>query len=460
MSLSKHNQNQANYDARKYPLCAPFDGTIGITFRLFADSFLTSLAVIDLKDPNEVNDLSEHLIGTDEGGDVAPPGAAAPLPIVGAPATRRRTKRAKFSFTYIYNHVTCPSLRKMLIDEAYNNGRLAWQLLVRECDEPTTDLELEDLKRNVRELTIISTVGCNEHSISKFRRVLSDENGKIPDLVQRIDENELCLILLRCISTAAVHLAADSDTELKASAGSRKFVYPPGSANAGERSIARIVQHFDPLWKSAIQRGTIPMRVPTSNAGGLRFDSLAACAETEDGDGYDLPPPDAMRPGMQLSALAAVLAKPSSGKRLSEVICWNCKGLGHPKSKCPSVKYERAYAAVIQTLTSAMSRNTCNSTAPAPLPLACRGPEKSGGARRSGSSDVSAYLMTDGTFVLSTGEQAEWTPAEDAPLSLPDELTQDDEPNAADKYEACNAVRIIEWNDLDWPTSDPAGGPS
>ena len=68
--------------------------------------------------------------------------------------------------------------------------------------------------------------------------------------------------------------------------------------------------------------------------------------------------------------------------------------------------------------------------------------------------------MTDGTFVLSTGEQAEWTPAEDAPLSLPDELTQGDEPNAADQYEACNAVRVIEWDDLDWPTSDPAGGPS
>ena len=36
---------QANYDARKYPLCAPHDGRKGRAFRLFEDRFLTAIAL-------------------------------------------------------------------------------------------------------------------------------------------------------------------------------------------------------------------------------------------------------------------------------------------------------------------------------------------------------------------------------------------------------------------------------
>ena len=68
----------------------------------------------------------------------------------------------------------------MLVDEAHNDGETAWQILQRECDFPVTELELEDMKRNVRALTIIGTVGYHGHSISFFRRALTDENSKIP----------------------------------------------------------------------------------------------------------------------------------------------------------------------------------------------------------------------------------------------------------------------------------------
>ena len=64
----------------------------------------------------------------------------------------------------------------------------------RECDFPVTELELEDMKRNVRALTIIG------HSISFFRRALTDENSKIPDQTDRIQEHELCLIMLHAIN--------------------------------------------------------------------------------------------------------------------------------------------------------------------------------------------------------------------------------------------------------------------
>ena len=78
---TRYKEAIASYDARKYPICAPHDGSKGLSFRRFADDFLTNIASYDLKDLNETFDLAETLIGTDEGGSTAPPGAAAPLPL-------------------------------------------------------------------------------------------------------------------------------------------------------------------------------------------------------------------------------------------------------------------------------------------------------------------------------------------------------------------------------------------
>ena len=55
----------ANYDSRKFPLCAPHDGTKGLAFQRFANDFLIAIAAIDLKDPNETYDLSETLVAVE-----------------------------------------------------------------------------------------------------------------------------------------------------------------------------------------------------------------------------------------------------------------------------------------------------------------------------------------------------------------------------------------------------------
>ena len=123
----------ANYDSRKFPLCAPHDGTKGLAFQRFANDFLIAIAAIDLKDPNETYDLSETLVGIDEGGSVAPPGQAAPIPMgTSQTAARRRTKRLKLAFAHLYQHITDLTLRKMLVDEAHNDGETAWQIVQRE----------------------------------------------------------------------------------------------------------------------------------------------------------------------------------------------------------------------------------------------------------------------------------------------------------------------------------------
>ena len=97
-SSKNYQQLLANYDARKYPICAPHDGTKGLSFRRFAMDFLTGVATIDLKDLNEIYDLSEALLGTDEGGQATAPGQAGPIPLPGgAAATRRFNKRKKLA---------------------------------------------------------------------------------------------------------------------------------------------------------------------------------------------------------------------------------------------------------------------------------------------------------------------------------------------------------------------------
>ena len=67
-----------------------------------------------------------------------------------------------------------------MINESFQDARAAWLLLQRECDEPVTELELEDLKADVRSLNILGSVGYNKDSISLFRRELSDINGAFP----------------------------------------------------------------------------------------------------------------------------------------------------------------------------------------------------------------------------------------------------------------------------------------
>jgi hypothetical protein len=335
----------SDYDARKYPLGPPHDGSKGPKFEIFAQNFLSRIQAVELKDPNEMNTLDETLVGVDEGGDVAPAGAAAPIPIGGLASQKRRLKRLKMAYAYLYQHTDNDILRRMLVDEAYGDGRAAWQLLVRECHEDITDLELQDLQRDVRDLTISGAIGYTETSLSKFRQALSDANTKIPQATDRISEPELCCIMLNSIASSTTLLAAAADTELKAATGDRKYVYPAGHPRAGERSLGALVSHFEPLWKSAVQRGQISKRLPAKS----RATAAAVTSECEQA-GIDADLLD-MRPGDVLALVASFIK--DNPRTATDIICWNCKGIGHPKSKCPSAVRDRSYADAIKLLTVA-----------------------------------------------------------------------------------------------------------
>jgi hypothetical protein len=469
----------ANYDTRRYPLCCPHDGTKGLAFRRFADDFLTALATVDLKDANEIYDCAESMLGIDEGGPETPPNAAAPIPMAGGiAAQRRRTRRLKVAYIHLYKHLTDRSLQQMLADEAHNDGYEAWQIVKRECDEPITDLEIQDLKSNVRNLTILGSVGYQNFSISQFRRALNDENGKIPDQADRVSEHDLCLILLQEIAKSSPSLAATADTELKAAPAARAHVHPAGHPNAGERSLSAIVSHFEPLWKSAVSRGSPSVRAPTRTRPGARADGMIAEANIayEEEAGYDVASDDPQSIGEVLAYVANSMRTARDardfGKALKEIICWNCKGLGHSKSVCPSTRRERPYSDVISVLSNVGSSSASPSIArkPArrfigrrPTGTPGKGPRNQARAR-----SVSAYLMDDGTLISHDNTPVEWEDALDdgAPDEQGDEATvQDIEDVALVEYAdslSIADVACVDTEEIEWPclgAAPPDGSP-
>ena len=92
---------------------------------------------------------------------------------------------------------------------------------------------------------------------------------------RRLKRHELAINMLAAIAKAAPNLAAAADIELKSAQPNRVLVYPAGHPNAGSRSLSAIVAHFEPLWKAAIQRGTIPIRAATKVA---RVDGMRVAA--------------------------------------------------------------------------------------------------------------------------------------------------------------------------------------
>ena len=63
-------------------------------------------------------------------------------------AVRRRRKRQARAFQEVYRHVNDDRLKEMLSDLPSDDrrGANAWALLLRECDQGTTDLEIIDLQ--------------------------------------------------------------------------------------------------------------------------------------------------------------------------------------------------------------------------------------------------------------------------------------------------------------------------
>ena len=166
-------------------------------------------------------------------------------------ATTKRQIRQGQAFQFLYESQTDENMRQMLSDLADTNPAElagdAWDLVIRECDEPNDDLELSKMNLIWSGLTILNTVGYSESTITDFSRELNNTNSRRPANHVH-DENEKCVKFLSCINYPE-SLAKDAAKELRAQGARREF-----TRNAQhDRHYVNLVRYFDDLWRSLWQ---------------------------------------------------------------------------------------------------------------------------------------------------------------------------------------------------------------
>ena len=212
-------------------------GTAHAVFRgavLFKNDFIIYLGTIEIKDNADEFGLDDEILGRTEGGDAA----GAPAAPATAPSRRLKSKRVKRSYNLIMSHITDEALKTTVANEANYDARQAWLVCIREGEEVTTELELENQKAAVRALTIKGSVGIQDNSLSMYAREVREKNSLITIERERLTEHKLALQMLNQISVVSPHLAVLADKEMKAHDGQRACVHPAGHPRAGFRSTS------------------------------------------------------------------------------------------------------------------------------------------------------------------------------------------------------------------------------
>ena len=347
--------DQENDDHRK----PTHDGSRGVAFRTFRRDFLALARGRFAKDDRY--SYYQAFLRMDEGGTgngapampAAQGGAGGGANPAHAAATTKRSIRQGQAFHFLYEAITDENLREML--SALADGAPAelagdaWALIVRECDEPSDDLELSRMDFTWNDTNILNTVGYSESTITDYARELNNINTRRPQHARKT-ENEKAVKFLSSINYPE-SLAKDAFKELRAEGAKREF--RRGAQH--DRDFVPLVQNFDNLWRALFRTGTITARAAQR---GQRHDTALLheheSAETEpdpDGEVYLVTMDDGdsifyagtrrnfnNRPGAQRNG-----PRPVRFQR----VCRNCWGMDHHDSVCPSPKQDRDIADVM-----------------------------------------------------------------------------------------------------------------
>ena len=347
------------HDPRKHPICAPFYGESGPQYtRTFRTNFISNLW-------SEVDEggwsLAEHLLKTDEGS----PGN----PIVGAAAYQTKARRlyntrSKKVFTAMRKHIEHSSFRAAMNNPAVvGNGLAALALADEWFSGGANNLKLE--KQNLEWQNVsLAQFGIHRNTIRMCEQHLQVLNGERPT-GYIYNDNQLGARLLATF-TFPDTLQADAMKEmhtptLLVPAGT-PGVDSSGTLRAGQYDVARIVTVYEAYFNAQIEAG----RVKTVDA---PKQSKPHSSNRVDGLSLEIAPKHAPEIEMTLYECQEVdddgaeifEIEFSDGQGTTEMICWNCGGLGHAqrdKSKpagqdwvCPSPKKRRDPKTHIAALT-------------------------------------------------------------------------------------------------------------
>ena len=219
--------DQENDDHRK----PTHDGSRGVAFRTFRRDFLALARGRFAKDDRY--SYYQAFLRMDEGGTgngapampAAQGGAGGGANPAHAAATTKRSIRQGQAFHFLYEAISDENLREML--SALADGAPAelagdaWALIVRECDEPSDDLELSRMDFTWNDTNILNTVGYSESTITDYARELNNINTRRPQHARKT-ENDKAVKFLSSINYPE-SLAKDAFKELRAEGAKREF---------------------------------------------------------------------------------------------------------------------------------------------------------------------------------------------------------------------------------------------
>ena len=268
-----------------------FAGQRGVAFTNWSKAFLDAAVGKNDEDAS----WAECLLGTD------------PQAGLSAVQNRRRSQRRRETYAAVLQHVSDESLKAVIRAEAGPqaanandrlNGRVAWQVLVRECQEPASALHVNTKILEYHGLTMAKDVGITESSITDFNRLVVDKNADLPAANRFSDDSMTEKIIGAIVYPPGLAVVADALLQCPAANRDARFYAQPVPAAGGGPAVPggwdrrAVVLHFDELWRAAFKRGELKFAAPTSRparlgpsnrADGMMADESANEAELDDG---------------------------------------------------------------------------------------------------------------------------------------------------------------------------------
>ena len=152
-------------------VCDAWNGSRTPGFLKFKRDFQAGLTALFLHEDDY--SVWQALTDTDQGGQAA--GADA-LPAQGqnghANAVRKRRRRQAKAYERVYAHIDDERLREMLsaLPDNDRRGVAAWNLVLTECDQGTSDLEILDIQAEFEAASIEKSVGYTADTITMYAR--------------------------------------------------------------------------------------------------------------------------------------------------------------------------------------------------------------------------------------------------------------------------------------------------
>jgi hypothetical protein len=319
--------------------------------------------------------VADHLLKVDEGSPGVPMPVGAPTELRKAQAARRR--RQKESYAILTKHIArCTDHLKYIHENHFQDGQAAYDYLEAASQAPLNAIRTRELRRLWDDMDLMELVGVQEHSIQILATKVQAQNAEFP-APSRKDRSECAERILEMILDTSKHFAEQATDEYNSAVGNRRFEHAGHAIHGNHRDLDAMVLYYDQQWSAAFNSklpgfepkpptkrpratGQVGRESPARERGNVAgeyepnpgspahtideianagleiaqhrgtvttsdwsmLDRESLCALAEDG-------------GIEGEAELGLIFDADDVASI-EIICDCCRGLGHPRARCPS----------------------------------------------------------------------------------------------------------------------------